>query len=257
VRPIIELANLRHTFVPLTGAPVMALDGVSLAVGRHEFVALIGPSGCGKSTILRLIAGLILPTGGTVEIAGGRVTGPCDEVGIVFQRPTLLPWLNVLSNVTFPTKHRMGRVDAATVARARSLLDLVGLGAFATKMPDELSGGMQQRVAIARSLLHDPEIMLMDEPFSALDALTRDEMSLELSRICQERPKTVIFVTHSIAEAVLLADRIAVMSPRPGRICEVLEVPLARPRTERTMSEPVFHELAGHIREMVFSRRAA
>jgi NitT/TauT family transport system ATP-binding protein len=255
--PAIRLRDIDHTFVSASGAPVTALQTVSLDIDRHEFVALIGPSGCGKSTILRLIAGLLRPSSGAVEIDGTAVTEPRDQIGIVFQRPTLLPWLNVFSNVTFPMKHKYGRVNAAAAVRAGSLLDLVGLKQFGGKMPDELSGGMQQRVAIARSLLHDPEIMLMDEPFSALDALTRDEMSFELLRICAERPKTVVFVTHSITEALLLSDRIAVMTPRPGSISEVLPVPLSRPRTLQTMSDPVFHELANHIRELVFSRRNA
>jgi NitT/TauT family transport system ATP-binding protein len=251
--PVIELRDLGHTFISSSGAPVEALRNISLTVRRHEFVALIGPSGCGKSTALRLIAGLLLPTHGAVEIDGMPATEPRDQIGIVFQRPTLLPWLNVLANVTFPMKHKYGRVDAGAAQRAHVLLKLVRLDEFGAKMPDELSGGMQQRVAIARSLLHDPEIMLMDEPFSALDALTREEMSFELLRICHERPKTVVFVTHSITEALLLSDRIAVMTSRPGRLCEVLDVPLARPRSLGTMSHPVFHDLANRIRGVVFS----
>jgi NitT/TauT family transport system ATP-binding protein len=251
--PAIELRDLGHIFISSSGAPVEALQNIGLTVRHHEFVALIGPSGCGKSTVLRLIAGLLMPTHGAVEIDGTLVTEPRDQIGIVFQRPTLLPWLNAFANVTFPIKHKYGRVDAVAAERARALLELVGLEQFGGKMPDELSGGMQQRVAIARSLLHDPEIMLMDEPFSALDALTRDEMSFELLRICHERPKTVVFVTHSITEAILLSDRIAVMTPRPGRICAVLDVPLARPRSFNSMSHPVFHELANRIRGVVFS----
>jgi NitT/TauT family transport system ATP-binding protein len=252
--PVVTLAGVSHEFTSRDRTPVLALEKIDIAIARHEFVAVIGPSGCGKSTILRLIAGLIRPTRGVVEIDGGRVTGPLDQIGMVFQRPTLLPWFDIIGNVTFPAKHKYGSVDAATRERGRELLELVGLADFASKRPDELSGGMQQRVAIARSLLHDPEILLMDEPFSALDALTRDEMSLELLRIWTERPKTVVFVTHSIPEALLLADRILVMSPRPAHIREAIEVPLARPRGLETMAAPIFSELANDIRRKIFSR---
>jgi len=250
--PVIELRGVSHRFVSSQSESVHALDNISMAIARHEFVALVGPSGCGKSTLLRLVAGLIRPTVGSVEICGQRVLEPRDEIGIVFQRPTLLPWLNVLDNVIFPIRHKHGAVDAASRQRARELLQLVHLADFADKKPDELSGGMQQRVAIARSLLHDPEILLMDEPFSALDALTRDAMSFELLRICRQRPKTVAFVTHSIPEALLLADRVIVMSPRPGCIREIVQVPLSRPRTLQTMLDPAFNETASHIRETIF-----
>ncbi|MGB7100070.1 MAG: ABC transporter ATP-binding protein, partial [Xanthobacteraceae bacterium] len=186
-----------------------------------------------------------------------KVTEPRDEIGIVFQRPTLLPWFDVLGNVTFPLRHKYGRVSAEDKLRACDLLALVGLSDFAAKRVDELSGGMQQRVAIARALLLDPDILLMDEPFSALDALTRDEMSLELLRIWSERPKTVLFITHSIPEAVLLSDRIIVMTPRPGRVREIIDVDLPRPRSIVTLSEPKFHALANHIRGQLFTRVAA
>jgi NitT/TauT family transport system ATP-binding protein len=252
--PVIELEGVLHEFVSDDGRHVLALDGVAFAIGRHEFVVVIGPSGCGKSTILRLIGGLLKPTSGLIAINGRRVVEPSDEIGIVFQRPTLLPWLNVLANVTFPMKHKYGFVDDKARERAGALLRLMGLGDFAGKQPDELSGGMQQRVAIARSLFHDPEILLMDEPFSSLDALTRDEMSLELLRIYHERPKTIVFVTHSISEAILLADRIIVMTPRPGRIRDIIKVPLARPRGLETLADPIFNELANGIRHKVLTR---
>ncbi|MFA9439104.1 ABC transporter ATP-binding protein [Uliginosibacterium sp. sgz301328] len=252
---VIELDGVTQTFVSSDGSPVTALDNVNLSLNRHEFVAVIGPSGCGKSTILRLIAGLLRPSAGTVSIYDLPVTEPRDEIGVVFQKPTLLPWLSVLDNITFPMKHKYGRVDDRDKERARELLAMIGLRDFAAKRPNELSGGMQQRVAIARSLLHDPDILLMDEPFSALDALTRDEMSFELLRIWSERPKTVVFVTHSIQEALLLSDRIVVMSARPGRVAEIIDVPLARPRNLQTLSDPVFHELANEIRVKVFSRK--
>lgn len=254
---VIDLNAVTQTFVSSDGAPVTALDGVDLHLRRNEFVSLIGPSGCGKSTILRLLAGLLRPSGGSVEIFGMPVTEPRDEIGIVFQKPTLLPWLSVLDNITFPMRHKYGRVDQKDQARARELLAMIGLAEFGHKRPDELSGGMQQRVSIARSLLHDPDILLMDEPFSALDALTRDEMSFELLRIWGERPKTVVFVTHSIQEALLLSDRIVVMSARPGRVADIIDVPLPRPRSMATLADPAFSRMANDIRVQVFSRTPA
>lgn len=254
---VIRFVDVGQRFAGADGKPVVALDGLSFDIARHEFVAVLGPSGCGKSTLLRLISGLIHPTSGRVEIYGRPVTEPRDEIGIIFQKPTLLPWFDVLGNVTFPMRHKYGRVTEAERRRARELLDLVGLADFAARRPDELSGGMQQRVAIARALLLDPDILLMDEPFSALDALTRDEMSFELLRIWRERPKTVLFITHSIPEALLLADRVVVMTGRPGRVREILNVPLSRPRSMATLSEPIFHELAAHIRARLFSRPVA
>ncbi len=255
--PVISLDDVGQSFVSRDGQRLEALAGIALSVERHEFVAIIGPSGCGKSTILRQVAGLLRPTAGVVAVNGLRVSEPRDDIGLVFQRPTLLPWLRVLDNVTFPMKHKTGRVDDACRARARALLAKVGLADFESRRPDELSGGMQQRVAIARALLQDPDILLMDEPFSALDALTRDEMALELLRIMNETPKTVLFVTHSIPEALLLADRIVVMTARPGRVREVMDVPFARPRGLATMEDPQFNHLANEIRQQVFSRRVA
>lgn len=256
-RPAIRFRDVGQRFPGADGRPVTALDGLSFDVGRHEFVAVLGPSGCGKSTLLRLIAGLIRPTAGHTEVFDVAVTGPRDDVGIVFQKPTLLPWFDVLGNVTFPMRHKYGRVTEAERRRARELLALVGLADFAGRRPDELSGGMQQRVAIARALLLDPDILLMDEPFSALDALTRDEMSFELLRIWTERPKTVLFITHSIPEALLLADRVVVMTGRPGRVREILPVQLPRPRSMSTLAQPTFHDLASHIRGRLFGRPLA
>ena len=252
--PVIRFADVGQTFAARGAAPVRALEGLDFAIGRHEFLAVLGPSGCGKSTLLRQIAGLLAPTAGQVEIYGRAVSEPRDEIGMVFQKPTLLPWFSVLDNVTFPMRHKYGRVRPDDTARAHQLLAMMGLSEFAARRPDALSGGMQQRVAIARALLLDPEILLMDEPFSALDALTRDEMSFELLRIWQERPKTVVFITHSIPEAVLLADRIVVMSARPGRVREIIEVDLPRPRSIDSFSEPRFSRLANHIRTQLFTR---
>lgn len=251
---VIDLNAVTQTFVSSDGSPVTALQGVDLHLRRNEFVSLIGPSGCGKSTILRLVSGLLKPSQGEVRIFDHVVTEPRDEIGMVFQKPTLLPWLSVLDNITFPMRHKYGRVDAKDQARAKELLAMIGLKDFGHKRPHELSGGMQQRVSIARSLLHDPEILLMDEPFSALDALTRDEMSFELLRIWNERPKTVVFVTHSIQEALLLSDRIVVMSARPGRVADIINVPLPRPRSMATLTDPVFTQMANDIRVQVFSR---
>jgi NitT/TauT family transport system ATP-binding protein len=253
--PVIRFIDVGQVFGKDDGSAVAALDRLSFEIGRHEFVAVLGPSGCGKSTLLRMTAGLLGPTTGRVEIYGTPVVEPRDEIGIVFQRPVLLPWFDVLGNVVFPLRHKYGRVTDAERRKARELLRLVELEEFSDNKVDTLSGGMQQRVAIARALLLDPEILLMDEPFSALDALTRDEMSFELLRIWSERPKTVLFVTHSIPEAVLLSDRIIVMTARPGSVREVLDVPLPRPRSLETLSDPSFHALANHIRGRLFTRR--
>lgn len=254
VRPSIVFEQVRQVFTSSDRSEVVALDDTSFSIDHNEFIAVIGPSGCGKSTLLRILAGLIRPTSGQVSIYGKKLDGPRDEIGIVFQKPTLLPWLTIRDNLTFPMKHKYGRVTQQERERGEELLDLVGLKEFGGKRPDELSGGMQQRAGIARALLHDPEILLMDEPFSALDALTRDELSLELLNIWTQRPKTVLFITHSIPEALLLADRILVMSARPGRITEIIDVALPRPRSLDTLTEPRFNELANHIRRKVFSR---
>ena len=255
--PVIRFKDVDQVFGRDDGTTVTALQNLNFDVGRNEFVAILGPSGGGKSTLLRLVAGLAFPTSGQVDIHGLKVTEPRDEIGIVFQRPTLLPWFDVLGNVTFPFRHKYGRVTEVEKNRARELLKLVGLDQFVNARIEQLSGGMQQRVAIARALLLDPDIMLMDEPFSALDALTRDEMSFELLRIWSERPKTVLFITHSIPEAVLLADRIIVMTPRPGAVREILDVNLPRPRSMETLSDPAFSALSNHIRGRLFSRQAA
>ena len=236
--------------------PLEALRGVSFAVQRHEFVAVLGPSGCGKSTLLRIIAGLIRPMAGRAEVFGVPVTEPRDDIGIVFQKPTLLPWATVEDNVVFPIRHKTGRVSPADRERARAILAAVGLSGFEKRLPDELPGGMQQRVGIPRALLMDPDILLMDEPFSALDALTREDMGFELLRIWEARPKTVLFITHSISEAVLLADRVLVMGDRPGSIIEDGTVPLGRPRGIETTKDRVMHDYVGHLRSLLLKRAA-
>ena len=207
-----------------------ALEGIDLEVGENELVTLVGRSGCGKSTLLRIVAGLIAPSEGRVTIGGDEVRGARRDVALAFQRPALLPWRNVLENVLLPVEI-MGLDRKAHRALAEELLALVGLEGFEGASPWELSGGMQQRVALCRSLIYEPKVLLMDEPFAALDALTREELSLELQRIFQERGKTILFVTHSISEAVLLADRVVVMTPRPGRIAEIVPVDAPRPRS--------------------------
>jgi NitT/TauT family transport system ATP-binding protein len=215
---------------------VTALEKIDLHVRGGEFVTLIGRSGCGKSTLLRLIAGLLPPTSGTVQVAGEPVTGPRRDVSFMFQRPALLPWRTVLSNVMLPVEIDKGsggssRNKASYRDRAHQLLELVGLQGFERRLPHELSGGMQQRVSLCRSLIRDPQVMLMDEPFSALDALTRTELSEELQRIKMELSTTIVFVTHSIEEAVVLADRVVVLTPRPGRMREIVDIGIPRPRS--------------------------
>ena len=251
---MISLNRVTRIFNSRDGDQVTALQDVSLEIGRNEFITLVGPSGCGKSTLLRIVAGLILPTAGRASIGGEEITEPRAETGIVFQAPTLLPWASVLDNVLFPLR-MMHRIDSTSTDKAMALLKLVGLTGFEGKSPRELSGGMQQRVAICRALVHDPDILLMDEPFGALDALTREEMTMELLRIWSERPKTVLFVTHSITEAVVLADRVVVMSPRPGRIAEIIDIGLPRPRSFETEATPEFHEASHSIRQLIFGTR--
>ena len=252
---MIEIASVTKTFA--SGKTVLtALSDVSLTIRGGEFVTLVGPSGCGKSTLLRVIAGLTKVQSGSVAVNGMTVTEPPENVGIVFQAPTLLPWANVVDNVLFPLSMRNAlRRDSED--RARALLEMVGLKGFEHRSPRELSGGMQQRVAICRSLIGDPDILLMDEPFGALDALTREEMTLELLRIWAQRRRTVVFVTHSITEAVLLADRVVVMSPRPGRIVETIPVDLPRPRQFAQEGLDGFQRCAQRIRELVFTRGTA
>lgn len=251
----IRFSGVGQVFDTDTG-PLEALRGVDFTVKRHEFVAVLGPSGCGKSTLLRIIAGLIRPSAGSIQVFDIPVTRPRDDIGIVFQKPTLLPWATVEDNVVFPIRHKTGRVGREDREKAREILATVGLAGFEKRLPDELSGGMQQRVGIARALLMDPDILLMDEPFSALDALTREEMGFELLRLWEARPKTVLFITHSISEAVLLADRVLVMSARPGMIIDDSSVPLPRPRGIETTKDKVMHEFAGHLRSLLLHRAA-
>ncbi|WP_172296407.1 ATP-binding cassette domain-containing protein [Pseudoruegeria sp. HB172150] len=256
VKDAITFAGVGQTFLTDTG-PLTALRDVNLTLAQHEFVAVLGPSGCGKSTLLRLTAGLIKPTDGLVTVYGTPVTRPREDIGIVFQQATLLPWANVEDNVVFPAKHMRGRVSDKDRDHAREIIATVGLEGFETRLPGELSGGMQQRVGIARALFLNPDILLMDEPFSALDALTRDAMGLELLRLWQASPKTVMFITHSIPEAVLLADRVIVMSERPGHVVADLPVPLGRPRDEDSLRTPEMQDYAAHLRGLLIKKKAA
>jgi NitT/TauT family transport system ATP-binding protein len=255
--PAIRFANVSQRYTARDRSSILALDRIDLTIPRKDFTVVVGPSGCGKSTLLRLVGGLLKPSAGQVEIFGSAVIEPRQEIGVVFQKPTLLPWLSVIDNVTFPIRHKFNRVSSAEVDQAAKLLDSVGLKEFARKVPGELSGGMQQRVSICRALMMDPDILLMDEPFSALDALTRDEMSFELLDLSASREKTVLFITHAISEAVLLADRIVLMSARPGCIREVIDVDLPRPRSMDTLRDPRFHDISEHLRYALFDRSRA
>jgi len=229
---------------------VEAIREARFRVAPGEFLSLLGPSGCGKSTLLMMIAGLLAPSRGSIRVDDAEVQGPRRDVGIVFQSPVLLPWRTVLDNVLLPVEMlRLRRTDYAR--RARDLLSMAKVDDFAAKLPHELSGGMKQRVAICRALVHDPALLLMDEPFSALDAMTRDQMGLELLRIWDVHKKTVVFVTHSIREAVFLSDRVLVMSPRPATIGFETDVKLHRPRTMDMQEADEFNRYVGLLRHSI------
>jgi len=229
---------------------VEAVREARFRVAPGEFLSLLGPSGCGKSTLLMMIAGLLAPSRGSIRVDGAEVQGPRRDVGIVFQSPVLLPWRTVLDNVLLPVEMlRLRRTDY--VRRARDLLSMAKVDDFAVKLPHELSGGMKQRVAICRALVHDPALLLMDEPFNALDAMTRDQMGLELLRIWDGHKKTVVFVTHSIREAVFLSDRVLVMTPRPATIGFETDVKLPRPRTMDMQEADEFNRYVGLLRHSI------
>ena len=243
----VVVEGLRKIYNPDTRQQVEAVAPTSFTVKSGEFVSLLGPSGCGKSTLLMMIAGLDAPSQGTVSVAGRALTAPRAETGIMFQDPTLLPWKTAIENVVFPFQ-AMNRPVAPAFDRAGALLDQVGLQGFHHHKPRQLSGGMRQRVAICRALVYEPDLLLMDEPFSALDAITRDEMNLVLMKMWQEHRRTALFVTHSIREAVYLSDRVLVMSRRPGRIIEDVRIPFARPRGLEIGETAAFNEICGHLR---------
>jgi NitT/TauT family transport system ATP-binding protein len=243
----IRVRDLSKTYAT-RGDDVAALEKVSFALPEGDFIGVVGPSGCGKSTLLKILAGLLPPSTGEALLRGTPITGARRDIGVVFQAPVLFPWRSVLDNVLLPVD--VQGLDRAKHERiALDLLKLVGLGGFERRYPWELSGGMQQRVAITRALIHDPAMLLMDEPFGALDAMTRELMNLELQRIWLERRKTVLFITHSIPEAVFLADRVLVMTARPGRILDDLEIRLPRPRPLDIMNTPAFGDCVRVIRE--------
>ncbi|MEV5504044.1 ABC transporter ATP-binding protein [Nonomuraea fuscirosea] len=252
---MIRLSKVSQVFGGRRGA-VEALREVDLDVAGGEFVAIVGRSGCGKSTLLRLIAGLLVAGSGEVLVDGDPVVRPRRDVAIMFQRPALLPWRSVLGNVLLPVEVFGWRGEEHR-RRARELLDMVGLEAFHRRLPHELSGGMQQRVALCRALIQRPRVLLMDEPFSALDALTREELSIELQQIHMEHAATVVLVTHSIEEAVLLADRVVVLTPRPGRVHTIVEVNVPRPRTlGRGAHAEELARCSAELHEVLGARRA-
>lgn len=242
----IDIAGVSKSFVSRSG-PVVALGEVNVRIRPGEFVSVVGPSGCGKSTLMSLVAGLKSPTTGQIRIGDQRVSGPYTDVGIVFQRDLLMEWRTALDNVLLQIDMRgLRRKDY--MDNALMLLSKVGLADFAKKYPRELSGGMRQRVSICRALIHDPPVLLMDEPFGALDALTRDEIASDLTALCEQTGKTVVFITHSIAESVFLSDRVLVMSPRPGRVLEELVIDLPRPRRVEARDTVAFAEYMHRIR---------
>ena len=245
---LINIENVTKIY-PSKKENVHALDTINLDIRDGEFVSLVGPSGCGKSTLMMLISGLATPTSGKISIVGEEVTKPYTNLGMVFQRDVLLDWRSVLNNVLLQVEIRhLKRSDYEEPAR--DLLLKVGLEGFEDSYPRELSGGMRQRVSICRALLHDPSLLLMDEPFGALDAITRDQMNLDLERIWEQSRKTVIFVTHSVPEAIFLSDRILIMSPRPGRIVETINIDLPRPRDLSMRDTPEFISYNRQIRDI-------
>lgn len=244
---LIKIAHLRKTYQTQRGEVLSALEDVSVDVEEGDFVSVVGPSGCGKSTLLKVLAGLIPYSSGDVLIDGKRVEGPSRRVGVVFQDPLLLEWRTVLENVMLPVQVMRLTYDTY-LERCNALLAMTGLEKFADSYPNELSGGMQQRVAICRALVTDPEILLMDEPFGALDAMTRDYMNLELLRLWEESKKTILLITHSISEAVFLSNRVYVMSARPGTIRDVVDIRVRRPRSLEDATTPEFGSAVSRIR---------
>lgn len=244
---LISVRSVTKIYEATKGQRVLALEAVSFDVNQGEFVTLVGPSGCGKSTLLRLVAGLHTATSGELYVDGKKVERPVN-VGMVFQTPVLMPWMSVLANILLPVEIRKLNMEDGR-KEARELVQLLGLAGFERAYPFELSGGMQSRVAIGRALIHKPKLLLMDEPFGSLDAFTRESMGMELLRVWEKYKKTVIFVTHDIAEAVFLADKVVVLTPRPGRVSSVMQIDLERPRTVATKSSSAFAKYTYQIRK--------
>ncbi|MPZ52435.1 MAG: ATP-binding cassette domain-containing protein [Acidimicrobiia bacterium] len=245
----LKLDSVGHTY-QAGKKQIHALEDIDLHINHGEFVTIIGPSGCGKSTLLMIAAGLELPTAGEVHIGGHKVTGPFTDSGFVFQDASLLDWRTTLKNILLQAEAR-GMDPEHAQQRARELMDLTGIGGFEDVYPTELSGGMRQRVSICRALLHDPPILFMDEPFGALDAMTREQMMLDTQDLWLHGDKTVLFVTHDIGEALVLADKVVVLGPRPGRILKIYDVPFPRPRSMDTLGEPTATEMQHEIRELL------
>jgi NitT/TauT family transport system ATP-binding protein len=244
--PMIEISDLSKTYSTRDGTDIHALRDINVSINHGQLVTLVGPSGCGKSTLLRILGGIARKSSGEVRLRGTSVDGPSRQVGMVFQSPVLLPWRTILQNTLLPSQLHGDGMARRPIAKEN--LRLVGLEGFEERYPAELSGGMQQRVSIARALTHDPDLLLMDEPFGALDAMTRESMNLDLLKIKERSGKTVILVTHSIPEAVFLADRVVVMSPRPGRIVEVIDVELPKPRVLEMVNSKEFGSIVARIR---------
>ena len=245
----LSVQDVNKTYRTCNG-DVHAVEHADFDIDEGDFVSLVGPSGCGKSTLMSMIGGLETPTGGRILVGGTPITAPRRDFGYVFQDPTLLPWKSVLDNLLFPIRTQK-RVVADYLGEAERLLRLTGLWDFRDKRPAELSGGMRQRVAICRGLINDPRLLMMDEPFSALDAITRDDMNLALARLWDEVHKTAIFITHSIREAVFLSDRVLVMTARPSRIVADIRIPFARPRIDTMQDEALFSEICAYIRDEI------
>jgi NitT/TauT family transport system ATP-binding protein len=247
---LVCLRKLSKEYKTLSGERVLALSGIDLTLADGEFITVVGTSGCGKTTLLKILAGLVRPSSGEVLLRGKLVDGPQHDMGVVFQSPVLLPWRTVLQNVMLPIEV-LGWDTAKYIDRAGQLLDMVGLADFRNKYPGELSGGMQQRASIVRALVYDPSLLLMDEPFSALDAMTREQMNLDLERIWKSSRKTILFITHNIQEAAFLGDRVVVMSPRPGRITGVVSVNLPRPRRLEQLVSDELGKVVSQIRSLM------
>ncbi|WP_317930081.1 ABC transporter ATP-binding protein [Halioxenophilus sp. WMMB6] len=253
---MISLNTISQQFTRADGTIQSVFDNLSLTIPTGNFVSVVGPSGCGKSTLLKIISGLLKPTSGSVTIANEAITKPHNRASLVFQKPNLLPWLTTLENILFPIKHRHGKVSEEQTSEARYLLSMIGLAEHADKRPQALSGGMQQRVAIARALISNSDILLMDEPFSALDAMTRERLGFELQALLSNSNKTTLFITHSIPEAVLLSDKVIVLDAGPARIVDEIDINLPSERNIETLNDPSFTHYCDLIRHYFYQTPA-
>jgi len=245
---LLDIQFISKIYYPKDKEPVNALKNLSFSVRDGEFLSLVGPSGCGKTTFIKLTCGVLKPTSGQILLNGKVITGPIKDVGIVFQTPILLDWRSVFDNVLLPIEILYGKIGLEHQERAKYLLDLVGLNGFKNAHPQELSGGMQQRVSICRALIHNPCFLLMDEPFNALDAITREKMNTEVLKIWEEAKKTIVFITHNIREAVFLSDRVVVLTQRPGSVKEIVHIDIERPRD---LSTADFRNIELYVRDLI------